>query len=170
MTKIKHKELLRRLSRTAKAITEHIHEPNYGGCGVIAALVGQEISDLGFMVEVVTPVGNWYGRPAAEVRANIVNPARARDWDENGLSRSHLAVRFRSSGRTYTWDSDGLRRGGARFGRDGRYQTSTSFGDGLHINEAKVMSARQAGWNRQFVRKQIPLLRHLVVHHMRYGL
>lgn len=168
MTKIEHRELLRRLRRLSKAVTVQIEDVNFGGCGVLAGMVGTQLLRLGVMVEVVTPCD--YFVPAAEARGSVSDPSDPRGWDDNGLSRSHLAVRFRSSRRTYTWDSDGTRPGGARFGGGVGYATDARFGNGLSVLECVRMSSRQAGWNRDFDRKQIPLLWHLVQQYLARGL
>ena len=159
-------DLRQRLDSLGDAITTHVDSPNYGGCGVIAGCVGRALQKLDVLCEVVTPVA--CGRePASAVRANVTNPGSAKDWDRNGLSRSHLAVRFRYDGTTYCWDSNGLYEGGDKFGH---YSTTAEFGDGLTVSECVKISSRQAGWNRDFDRRQIPLIKHLVQHHLLYGL
>lgn len=159
-------DLQRRLENLGDAITANVDAPNYGGCGVIAGCVGRALQKLDVLCEVVTPVG-WGSEPAAAVRANVTHPGSARDWDNNGLSRKHLAVRFRYAGATYCWDSDGLYEGASKFGG---YSTTTEFGDGLTVSECVKISSRQAGWNPDFDRKQIPLVKHLVQHYLLYGL
>ena len=159
-------DLKQRLDRLGDAITAHVDAPNRGGCGLIAGCVGRALQKLDVLCEVVTPV-EWGSEPAGAVRANVTNPGSAKDWDRNGLSRSHLAVRFRYGGASYCWDSDGLYDGGAKFGR---YSTTAEFGDGLTVSECVKISSRQAGWSRHFDRRQIPLIKHLVQHHLLYGL
>lgn len=165
----RHRTTLLQLRRLSKSITERVHDVNNGGCGFVAYLVAEQLEARGLMVEIVTPTDGW-SLPAAAVRPNVHNPAKAREWDDNGLRRSHLAVRFRSDGTTYTWDSDGLRRSASKFGGKWTYKTTSKFGDGLRISEVKAMCKSQAGWNRTFDRQQLPLLRHLVKHHLEFGL
>lgn len=170
MAKISHPDLLKRLRKLSKAITAQIEYVNCGGCGIVAHLVAEELQAHDRMVEVVTPCGDWRGLPAAEARRSVTKPNSPRDWDSNGLSRTHLAVRFRSGGKTYTWDSDGTLCRASAFGADAEYSTTARFGDGLTVAEAKAICKPQTGWNRRFDRKQVPLLRHLVAHYLRYGL
>lgn len=132
---------------------------------------------MGVMVEVVTPVSIraslWSCKPAATVRLKVKDPKDPKDWDENGLSRTHLAVRFRSAGKTYTWDSDRLVQSTSSFGRrcdDEPYTTSKKFGDGMSVEECVAIASTSEGWNRRFDRKQIPLIKHLIKHHLTYGL
>lgn len=175
---ITHKELMRRLRRLQRAITEHVALPNHGGCAVIAGIVGDHLERLGFAVEVVTPVGTRSlfdcFQPAAEVRSNIKKGDPA-DWDRNGLSRQHFAVRFKSGGRCYTWDSDKIWRSAWQFGAPGwtkwaKFRTSRKFGDGLTIAECKKLAATSKGWNTMFNRAQIPTIRTLADYHLRLGL
>lgn len=158
-------DLKRRLETLGDAITAHVDSPNYGGCGVIAGCVGRALQKLDVLCEVVTPVD--FGEPASVVRANVTHPGSAKDWDRNGLSRAHLAVRFRYDGATYCWDSEGLYEGGDKFGD---YSTTAEFGDGLTVSECVKISSHPAGWNRTFDRRQTPLIKHLVQHHLLYGL
>lgn len=130
-------------------------------------MVGRALQALDVLCEVVTPVGGWGQEPAAAVRSNVTRPGSCKDWDRNGLSRSHLAVRFRYCGATYCWDSKGLYEGGSVFGR---YSTTADFGDGLTVSECVKLSSRQVGWNPDFDRRQIPLVKHLVQHYLIYGL
>lgn len=160
-------DLRRRLENLGGAITEHIDRPNYGGCGVIAGKVGRALQALDVLCEVVTPVGGWNQEPAAVVRSNVTRPGSCKDWDRNGLSRMHLAVRFRYRGATYCWDSEALYEGGSVFGP---YSTTAEFGDGLTVSECVKLSSRQAGWNPDFDRRQIPLVAHLVQHYLIHGL
>lgn len=166
---MEHTEIVRRLRKLSQAITTHIKRPNNGGCAVVAGIVAGHLEKLGVMVEVVTPCG-WGSQPAAKVRAAVSDTKDPYDWSNNGLSRTHLAVRFRSGKRTYTWDSDGLKYGAGTFGEDREYSTTAKFGDGLSVKECMAIASSRAGWNRSFDRKQIPLIKHLAQHHLQYGL
>ena len=174
---MEHKEILKRLRVLAKSLTTHTPNCNWGGCAVVAGWVGKELKSMGVMVEVITPVSSpasiWGSKPAATVRLNVTNHKDPRNWDENGLSRTHLAVRFRSAGKTYTWDSNGLVQSTSAFGkcRDGdTYTTSKKFGDGMSVEECVAIASTSKGWNDRFDRKQIPLIKHLIKHHLTHGL
>lgn len=163
MAKISKPELLRRLVNLRATIDASVENINYGGCGVIAAAVGKALIALDVPCDVLTP---W--RPAAEVRGNVKKTGSARDWSSNGLSRSHLVIRFRIDGETMTWDTAC----GIKGPHDvGNYKTGgAEFGDGLTIRECTAMCARQAGWNPDFDRRQIPMVRAAVAHHVLHGM
>lgn len=152
--------LFRKLRLLQCKVTNDHPNLNYGGCGIFAYLVGEKLQALGLEVDIVTPLyGGSYGIPAVEVRKNVSNVKNCEEWDNNGLSRNHLAIRFKtSSGQVYTYDSDTLFRGSGVFG-DNLYKTDRRFGSGLTVEETKAICKRQKGWNRTFDRKQVPQLK-----------
>lgn len=174
MPALSHPELLKRLRRLSKALQEQCELINYGGCGIVAGIVGEHLQVLGVSVEVVTPTGgNWCeGLAPAQCRAKLdewgLEPEKVSpfEWDEAGLWRNHLALRFESEGRLYTWDSEGLIRGGVHFGvlaRNGRHKAyghraDYEFGLGLTVAECKNMAFANSGWNRTFNRAQVPTI------------
>ena len=169
---IEQGELKRRLRRLQRALSG-IPSINYGGCGVMAAITGEALRKLGVEVEVVTIGSTWRGdeggQPAARVRQNVYNNEDTEEWDANGLDRGHLAVRFKAGGRVHTWDSEVMYRTGRYFGY-AKYTSAGKFGEGLTIEEAKAITKTGKGWNSKFRRKHIPMMRHLVKHHLELGL
>lgn len=102
------RKTLRHLRQLADAITSEIDSPNYGGCCVIASRVAERLTRLGVEAECITSRSRW-GEPCnapAEVRHLVEDPADMQQWEENGVTFTHVAVRFRLNGRVYTWDSD----------------------------------------------------------------
>lgn len=168
---IQHRELLARLRRLKRVASSHVSNINYGGCGVMAAIVGAELRKLGVEVEVATVGNRWddsdRGLPAAKVRDNVFNIADTYEWDENGLDRGHLGVRFKSGKRVYCWDTDA---GLTPPSRIGRWPAAGKFGEGLTVDECKALASKQQGWNSDFNRRNIPLLRHLTRHYLGRGL
>lgn len=169
---IEQHELKRRLRRLQRALSV-VPCINYGGCGVMAAITGGTLRKLGVEAEVVT-IGNclyedFGGRAAAHIRSNVYDNTDPHEWDDNGLDRGHLAVRFKLGGRVHTWDSDAMYRTGRYFGEN-KYPSAGKFGEGLTIEEAKAITKTGAGWNSTFNRRHIPMLRHLVKHHLELGL
>lgn len=148
--------LFKRLRKLQSTMQTHHPRLNYGGCGVFAYLVGEQLQKLGLEVEIVTPTDGGYYLSASRVRSNVTNKERAREWTDNGLCRQHLAVRFKTkAGVVYTYDSDRLARSASSFGGDYDY-TDPKFGTGLTVKETKLMCKSQDGWNNTFPRKSIP--------------
>ena len=106
----------RKLRKLSAALQAHgMYDINFGGCGVMAGVVGEILELLGVPVEVVT--SSDYGCSPAEARQRLYWNIEAdldagrwdnAAWDSEGVSRSHLAVRFMLGRDLYTWDSDGL--------------------------------------------------------------
>ena len=176
MSKIHPIELKRRLRRLSRALNTRTPDINWGGCGVMAGIVGEILELLGVPVEVITPSDD--GCSPAEARQRLYwNIEVEHDgrwdnsaWDSEGVSRSHLAVRFMLGRDMYTWDSDGLIKSDKYFGRldCGRPQHCGEypFGDGMTVQECIEISSTPEGWNYMFDRRQIPLIRRLAYQHL----
>ena len=168
-------ELKRRLRRLSRALNTQTRDINWGGCGVMAGIVGEILELWGIPVEVVTHVEYDLGVPPKEARELLQAEYwgenwTVEDWDNNGLCRWHLAVRFKLGAVTYTWDSDGLIKSDKYFGRreDGSppYCADYPFGDGMTVQECIEISSTPDDWNDTFDRSQIPLMRELAYQHL----
>ena len=163
-------ELKRRLRKLSRALREECTAINYGGCAVMAGIVGELLQAQGVAVEVVTPATAGYNTTPREVREQLQAEYWGEswstfDWDDYGLCRSHLAVRFEVDGRLYTWDSDGLvcsnRYFGIGYNGGPEFEANYPFGDGLTVQECTEMAGKDFGWNTRFDRDQIPRMREL---------
>ena len=179
MSNIHHIELKRRLRRLSRALNTQTCDINWGGCGVMAGIVGELLELWGIPVEVVTPAGYDWGVTPKDARdrlqaeywgENLGDNWTAHDWDINGLYRAHLAVRFVLGGKLYTWDSDGLLCSDKFFGRlpcgEPTHVADYPFGDGMTVQECIEISSTPSGWNRTFARRQIPLMRELAYQYL----
>ncbi len=172
----------RKLRKLSAALQAHgVRDINWGGCGVMAGIVGEILELLGVPVEVVTP--NDYGCSPAEARQRLYWNIEAENeaendgrwdnsaWDSAGVSRSHLAVRFLLGRDMYTWDSDGLIKSDKYFGRrlDGGeplHVADYPFGEGMTVAECAYISSIPQDWNSMFDRRQIPQMRELAYQHL----
>lgn len=176
MSKIHPIELKRRLRRLSRALnTQTKGDINWGGCGVMAGIVGEILQLWGIPVEVVTPAEYDWSVSPKEARERLQAEYwgenwTARDWDNNGLHRAHLAVRFLLGGKLHTWDSDGLLCSDKFFGRlsccEPTHVADYPFGDGMTVQECIEISSTPRGCNRTFDRRQIPLMRKLAHQHL----
>lgn len=176
MSSIHPIELKRRLRRLSRALnTQTRGDINWGGCGVMAGIVGEILELWGIPVEVVTPAEYDWGVPPKEARERLQAEYwgenwTAHDWDNNGLYRSHLAVRFVLGGKLHTWDSDGLLCSDKFFGRrecgEPSHVADYPFGEGMTVQECIEISSTPSGWNSTFDRRQIPLMRELAYQHL----
>ena len=181
MSSIHPIELKRRLRRLSRALnTQTRGDINWGGCGVMAGIVGEILELWGIPVEVVTPTEYDWGVSPKEARERLqaeywgenwtAHDWTAHDWDRNGLSRAHLAVRFVMGGKLYTWDSAGLLCSDRFFGRsdcgEPSHVADYPFGEGMTVQECVQISSTPSGWNSTFDRSQIPLMRELAHQHL----
>ena len=129
---MKHKDLIETLDALAESLRDCFDDINSGGCGVMAGIVGKHIERMGLVCDVATPT--TYDQPAAgAIRNKIDDRTNPNDWSKNGLSRAHLAIRFRIGPTVYLWDSD---EGVGQPGADFQYGLTTeSFGLGLSVSE-----------------------------------
>ena len=174
MSNIHPIELKRRLRRLSRALnTKTKGDINWGGCGVMAGIVGEILELWGIPVEVVTPVE--YGVSPKKARERLRAEYwgenwTAQEWDSTGLYRAHLAVRFVLGGKLYTWDSDGLLCSDRFFGRCASAKPSHvadyPFGEGMTVQECIEISSTPDDWNDTFDRSQIPLMRELAYQHL----
>lgn len=166
---VAHATLLRRLNRLSKDIRATINNPNYGGCGFVAAAVGHELERAGLPTDIIVQLYE-YGISPRDVRERLVLKGQSRavcsNWDSNGLWRSHLAVRFESAGRVYHWDSEGVIRAEKGFTKENNHVTPKyPLGAGLTPHEVDDMNKSVAHWNRTFDRDQVPELHRIVKRH-----
>lgn len=176
MSNIHPIELKRRLRRLSRALnTQTRGDINWGGCGVMAGIVGEILELWGIHVEVVTPAEYDWGVAPKEARERLQAEYwgenwTAHDWDDNGLYRAHLAVRFMLGGRLHTWGSDGLLCSDKFFGRrecgEPSHVADYPFGEGMTVQECIEISSTPSGWNSTFDRRQIPLMRELAYQYL----
>ena len=167
----------RKLRKLSAALQAHgMYDINWGGCGVMAGIVGEILELLGVPVEVVT--SSDYGCSPAKARQRLYwNIEDGSDviwdnsaWDSEGVSRTHLAVRFMLGRDMYTWDSDGLIKSDKYFGRqecgEPSHVADYPFGEGMTVAECAHISSDPQDWNSTFDRSQIPQMRELAYQHL----
>lgn len=153
---------LKAISSKANATVPNI---NYGGCAVMAAIVGRELEKLGIEVEGIVPDSN-----PNQARGQVKKPHKydANWWEDNGVSFEHVALRFKLDNKVYTYDTDKLHKGRIRFGKRLEYKAGCKFGEGFKIVELKKIASTGDGfWNSDFNRKNIGKLRKIVKHYFK---
>lgn len=149
------------LERLGDDIANDVACVNHGGCGVVAAEVGKQLTRLGIECDIATG-GYPECLPAALVRDEVMDHSDPLAWDAAGLGRGHLAVRFRLGDEFYTWDTNGFAPDSADVLGGSDWCKNGEYGTGLTVAEADAMNRKQRGWNRTFDRRQIPTIRKLV--------
>ena len=157
------RQLRNRLRALGKEANRQFPYLNNGGCCVYAAAVAGELERLGYEYEVIVPAPYNETLDLSDVRKNVTNVNEKSSWNAAGVYFSHVAVRVKTGGRWYTYDSDGFRRSKYEFGRgwsgDAMY---TAPNGGMTAKEAKSLADESKGWNSCFHRGDVPRVRKLV--------
>jgi hypothetical protein len=154
------KDIFEKLKTISNKANDQVDKINYGGCAVMAYLVGKQLEDMGIEVEGIVP-----GTNPKQARMGVSRSHKndAFWWEQNGINFNHVALRFKVGGKVYTYDTDQLHKGSLKFGEDLRYRAGCKFGNGFNIKELKKIQATGDGyWNTDFNRKDIPKLRKIV--------
>lgn len=125
---------------------------NYGGCCVFAALVGQELLARNIRARVIIAQGYDHTN-VEEVRQKVKNIFDMHEWQDNGVSFSHVGLEFHFRGQYWHYDTNGV------------HKKSTKL-DHMKINpgrltvaDAKILADKGNDWNDVFDRRSIPRLR-----------
>jgi len=143
------------LSNISVQINELIRNPNHGGCAVIAAVIGSELSNH-TNVEVLVQDSSWSsdGQNINMIKSNVdtSNFKKSSDWHEHGLYFSHVLLKVMIGGKWMVYDSDGLI----------EYNSKDYCEGSLTIKEVEAIAVPDSGWNHMFNRAQIPSIINLV--------
>lgn len=142
-----------------------IPELNNGGCAVFASIVLKELQKRNIKSEAITSTRKVKTPPTKmveKVKSSKNGEKRCKVWDNAGLDRQHVAIRFKSGGLTYTYDSEALTLGGKWYGFRNSFKCSYSFGQGLTYKQVAAIARDSTSWNKMFDRKHIPELRAII--------
>jgi hypothetical protein len=157
------KALKVQLQILAKELTEECSNINQGGCAVMAAIIGKELQSLGVQLDIVTPAHRRRYSPFnARKKLSQNNDNSVSDWEYEGVSFGHLAVRFSLGKRLWTWDSGGLKLGGTTYGDHRCWIAKYPFGHGMTVAECKIIAGTKEEWNKSFDRNKILPLRRII--------
>ncbi len=148
---MKHSDLVAALNTLAGDLSGEFEAINWGGCGAMAAMVGKHLERMGLVCDVATPE---YAEPAGRVRNKVGDRGDVTMWDSNGISRGHVAIRFRLGPVVKLWDSDhGVVDSLKRWSL-----SSKTMGQGLSVQECDWISNTnvEGNWNSSFDRDQLP--------------
>lgn len=154
---MRYSDLIKVLNELADDLSYCFSYINEGGCGAMAAMVGKHLERMGVVCDVATPD---YSLPAGKIRNTVSDRGDVADWDDNGLSRSHLAIRFRVGPKVLLWDSDN----GVKDVLPRWAMTANTMGFGLTISECDWISNNnvEGYWNDTFDRDQLPDMQDMV--------
>lgn len=130
---------------------------NWGGCCVVAAVVGKRLQEKG--VEVRGVVATWQGDTL--IGKQVEDRGKPRAWARVGIYFNHIGLQIKAGNRWYYYDSEGIK-------PRKRGNNTLPAGDwpvipgNLTIDEVAALASNADGWNEAFPRDKIPAIEELV--------
>ena len=133
---------------------------NCGGCGVMATLIGEYLSNL-TEIRIAVGVKECFSKELElsfdqirHVLSDNVNTSVS-DWYSHGISFNHVWVEFLWGNVWYSIDMQDMRKG--TYGVDDVF---IPYEGRLSLDNIKNLSNNITGWNTMFNRDQIPAIKH----------
>lgn len=148
---------------------------NWGGCCVVAALVGKELGKLGleYKIRVATSTisKNTLDElvPMLEIYKEPLE--RLTQYEKNGVNFWHVFLEVTDSKEHFFWDTGNCGNNTSKFssGRedlaDGEF--SGVLPGNLPLSEARDFAQEPEAWNKTFNRKQIPKMKKMIKEHFK---
>jgi hypothetical protein len=145
-------DLKETLDSLGQRINRWYPEINHGGCCVYAALIGEELRKRNIEVRVI--VAAWGARKNLDkVRTKLNNANRKEEWNGKDVYFNHVGVEFVYNGKTYHYDSDGVKP------KSKNLKSFSVYPGRLSVDEARALADEPEGWNSDFNRSKIPSLK-----------
>ena len=155
-------ELRNSLNRLATQLITKWPWIDNGGCGVVAALVSQELNRIGVPAVGLFPLHPIYSPDCWSIdkaRAGIQDPLNAAvfDWEDNGGNFYHIVTGFTLNGCDWVFDATN----GCKEARD-------NYAEGHMTTEEMIAVSitNDYGWNPAFHRGAIPHVELMIKHEM----
>jgi len=140
------------LNTLGQRINRYYPEINHGGCCVYASLIGEELRKRGIESRVI--VAAWGATTNIDkVRPQLMNTDRKVEWNDNDVYFNHVGVEFKYKGKTFHYDSDGVKP------KSKKLKSYVIYPGRLSVDEAKLLADEPEGWNESFERSKIPALK-----------
>ena len=156
--------IVKKLNKLGKVVMASYPYINHGGCCVYAAMIVSALHKHKIKAEGIVASWSALGMNRAGQSIDTVREAVKKnkicEWQDNGISFSHVGVEFEVDGKKYHYDSKGAKRAKREF--DGM----PIYKGRLKLQEMRGLAGRKEGWNDTFDRKDIPALRQLVKEHL----
>lgn len=157
--KTNKQDVIEVLNQLGQRINRWYPAINNGGCCVFAAIVGRELARRGFRVRVIV-ANRWPNVNIEEVKTNLKCIHSMYEWEENGVSFTHVGIEFQYNGRWWHYDTNGV-------------HPKRKTLDGIKVNpgrltvaEAELLARYGEDWNDMFSRRKIPSLRRHIVRYL----
>lgn len=151
----KQTQLIPFLKELGQELEDTYERLNWGGCCVMAGLIGEHLQNF---TDVNVVVFNGWGESVSipsmrdDIIARMGDTNSKDEWDAEGCGWGHVLLEVEIDGTFYLVDSEGVH-------ESAKYNSYKNRADGfLTVNEAQELGgdSNWRGWNRDFDRGQIP--------------
>lgn len=152
--------IIRQLNLLGEEVNNRFPSINAGGCAIYAAIIIAALKKHGIPARAIVASHNAKpfnsaGIPLTEYATNIKNGTHE-EWGGYGVDFAHVGVEFEINGVRKHYDSNGVTRAKSKL------YIWPIYKGGIEYNILRKVVKDQAGWNKEFNRKDIPALRRLV--------
>jgi len=152
------------LNELMEDIHKRFYDINYGGCGAMAAIIGNVLQDRYEIRVAISPSSMSSNNLGAltfddireQVRDNCDNEG-INNWHAYGVGFGHLWVEFKYRNKWYAIDSgncvphkkfEGYRK---------------KYNEYMTLEDVNILGDNADGWNREFDRSQLPKIKKIVI-------
>lgn len=128
---------------------------NHGGCAVFAAHVAKRLQHI---VPTRIKLIDYSKSDLTAIRSRLSDPKNIYEWHRHGINFVHVIIEFDYDGKTYHYDSDGLKLATGPKWNGGFPISKGSF----TVDEVISFAANPHCWNPTFNRSNIPTLKRRV--------
>ena len=148
------------ITETLEKVGKDVHRRwpniNNGGCCVFASIVGTELKNMGIPVKGIVSSHSSGNISLAAVRRRLERHANIWQWSDNCVWFNHVGLEFKLDGEKYHYDTSGV-------WKPNRYLDGMPLYRGhMRIEELRVLSLSDDGWNPRFNRQHIPKIEQYV--------
>ena len=147
-------DIIEELNNTMSVLDMNHYDINYGGCGAVAAIIGNLLKDKCKVRVALMP--SWGGGKTedfADIRNDLRNNCddeSISDWYDRGISFGHAWIEFCYKRKWYAIDS----------GHCVPYKEFPNYRDKYNehmtLEDMEVLGDNPHGWNSHFDRSQLP--------------
>lgn len=155
----KHMKLIEQLDALGAHVNRKYEYLNNGGCCVFAAIVARELHNRGIPVGGI--VASYSGAANIDEIRPLIKKNIHSEWDDNGISFSHVGVEFKVGRAVKHYDSNGVH------GKAKKLDKMVIYKGRMTVQELEALARKPDGWNDMYDRKNTPGLRRMVKQYLK---
>jgi len=156
--------VINELNELMEDIHMRFYDINYGGCGAMAAIIGNILQDRYEIRVAIRPSvydssnldALTFDDIREQVRNNCDNESIS-NWNDYGVSFGHMWVEFKHRNRWYAIDS------GNCVPHKKFEDYREKYNEYMTLEDVKILGDNFDGWNTHFDRSQLPKIKRIVI-------